>query len=62
MQNGHEKSKQKSRTIKATLNPKWDETFNLWVPLFMQYREIMTFSKLDPSDKDRRLSVEVWDW
>lgn len=45
-ENGHN-VKRKTRTIKASLNPQWNETLQF---------------DMRPDDKDRRLLIEIWDW
>lgn len=68
-------TKQKTRTIRSSLNPCWNESFTLWVQSVQVYRcamwrrhwflllpPVCVLSKLKASDKDRRLSIEVWDW
>uniref|UniRef100_A0A667YJ66 Protein kinase C n=1 Tax=Myripristis murdjan TaxID=586833 RepID=A0A667YJ66_9TELE len=49
-------SKQKTKTIRSTLNPVWNESFTFCPG------NLENFSKMRGHQWDRRLSVEVWDW
>ncbi|XP_045213215.2 calcium-dependent protein kinase C-like [Mercenaria mercenaria] len=45
--NDENKTKKKTKTVKATLNPLWEQTFDF---------------NLSQEDFAKRLSIEVWDW
>ncbi|KAL0198662.1 hypothetical protein M9458_007202, partial [Cirrhinus mrigala] len=56
-------TKQKTRTIRSSLNPTWNDVkHTLSRHCKCVFSCVFVCSKLKPSDKERRLSVEVWDW
>ena len=55
--------KKKTKTIKECLNPVWNETLKMYENLIKVIDDNPFLCReLKPEDKDRRLSVEVWDW
>ena len=56
-------SKYKTKTVRATLNPQWVETFTMFVRLAAQPSKSFSLCRdLCNDDKDKRLLIAVWDW
>ena len=58
-------SKYKTKTVRATLNPQWVETFSMFVRLETEAKKRnfdFIFRDLCNDDKDKRLLIAVWDW
>ena len=57
--------KKKTRTLRETLNPVWNETLKMHVLVRINWIEIYLkpfFRDLKHDDRDRRIFIEIWDW